>query len=52
VVALSAAHYVTVVPSHRTDWGTRSFAVAGPGMFCLLIRRDLRLLAWILLQNT
>ena len=26
----SAAHGDTVVPSHRTDWGLRSFAVAGP----------------------
>ena len=26
----SAAHGVIVVPSHRTDWGLRSFAVAGP----------------------
>ena len=26
----SAAHGDIVVPSHRTDWGLRSFAVAGP----------------------
>ena len=26
----SAAHGDIVVPSHRTDWGSRSFAVAGP----------------------
>ena len=26
----SAAHGDFVVPSHRTDWGLRSFAVAGP----------------------
>ena len=26
----SAAHCDIVVPSHRTDWGLRSFAVAGP----------------------
>ena len=26
----SAAHVDIVVPSHRTDWGLRSFAVAGP----------------------
>ena len=26
----SAAHGDIVVPSHRTDWGMRSFAVAGP----------------------
>ena len=26
----SAAHDDIVVPSHRTDWGLRSFAVAGP----------------------
>ena len=26
----SAAHGDNVVPSHRTDWGLRSFAVAGP----------------------
>ena len=27
----SAARGDIVVPSHRTDWGLRSFAVAGPG---------------------
>ena len=26
----SAAHGGIVVPLHRTDWGMRSFAVAGP----------------------
>ena len=26
----SAAHGGIVVPSHRTDWGSRTFAVAGP----------------------
>ena len=26
----SAAHGDIVVPSHRTNWGLRSFAVAGP----------------------
>ena len=26
----SAAHGNIVVPSHRTDWSLRSFAVAGP----------------------
>ena len=26
----SAAHGGIVVPSHRTDWGSRSVAVAGP----------------------
>ena len=26
----SAAHGDIVVPSHRTDWGLKSFAVAGP----------------------
>ena len=26
----SAAHGDIVVPGHRTDWGSRSFAVAGP----------------------
>ena len=26
----SAAHGDIVVPSHRTDWGLRSFAVASP----------------------
>ena len=25
-----AAHGEIVVPSHRTDWGLRSFAIAGP----------------------
>ena len=29
-VLRSAAHGDIVVPSHRTDWGLRSFAVAGP----------------------
>ena len=29
-VLRSAAHGDIVVPCHRTDWGLRSFAVAGP----------------------
>ena len=38
----SAAHGDIVVPSHPTDWGMRSFAMAGPvvlavEMFCRLI---------------
>ena len=35
----SAAHGDIVVPSHGTDWGLRSFAVAGPSSWnaCLLV---------------
>ena len=49
----SAAHGDIVVPGHRTDWGLRSFAVAGPtvGMLCLLVW-GLPLLVYILLQST
>ena len=32
----SAAHGDIVVPSHRTDWGLRSFAVAGPSSWNVL----------------
>ena len=32
----SAAHDDIVVPSHRTDWGLRSFAVAGPSSWNVL----------------
>ena len=32
----SAAHGDIVVPGHRTDWGLRSFAVAGPGSWNVL----------------
>ena len=32
----SAAHSDIVVPSHRTDWGARSFAVAGPSSWNVL----------------
>ena len=32
----SAAHVNIVVPSHRTDWGLRSFAVAGPSIWNVL----------------
>ena len=28
-----AAHGEIVVPSHRTDWSLRSFAIAGPSSF-------------------
>ena len=37
----SAAHCDIVVPSHRTDWGLRSFAVAGPSSWNVL-SADLR----------
>ena len=33
---ISAAHGDIVVPSHRTDWGLRSFAVAGPSSWNVL----------------
>ena len=32
----SAAHGDIVVPGHRTDWGSRSFAVAGPSSWNVL----------------
>ena len=32
----SAAHGDIVVPSHRTDWGLRSFAMAGPSSWNVL----------------
>ena len=32
----SAAHGDIVVPSHGTDWGLRSFAVAGPSSWNVL----------------
>ena len=32
----SAAHGDIVVPSHRTDWGLRSFVVAGPSSWNVL----------------
>ena len=32
----SAAHGDIVVPGHRTDWGLRSFAVAGPSSWNVL----------------
>ena len=32
----SAAHGDIVVPSHRTDWGLRSYAVAGPSSWNVL----------------
>ena len=32
----SAAHGDIIVPSHRTDWGLRSFAVAGPSSWNVL----------------
>ena len=51
----SAAHGDVVVPSHRTDWGLRSFAVVrlapAVGMFCLLFW-GLPLSVYICLRNT
>ena len=35
-VLRSAAHCDIVVPSHRSDWGLRSFAVAGPSSWNVL----------------
>ena len=38
----SVAHCDIVVPGHRTDWGLRSFAVAGPSS-CNVLPVDLSL---------
>ena len=38
----SAAHGDIVVLSHRTDWGLRSFAVAGPSSIIIISRHALR----------